>query len=84
MNKIEFSKLILIVMYITAVVFTGVTAYLAYVNASITSFAPIILAIWAELATASGFYYWKAKSENKLKILRSLPAELIDRIKDIV
>ena len=39
---------------------TGDTSGLAY----------LIPAVFTEYATATGFYYWKARTENKIKLMR--------------
>ena len=39
---------------------TGDTSPLAY----------LIPSVFAEYATATGFYYWKARTENKIKLMR--------------
>ena len=88
MNKFikgwEFSKLILVTVFITAVVFSSIAAYLAFIGADVGSYSPIVLAIWAELGTSSGFYYWKAKHENKIKLLKDAPKDLIEEVKEII
>lgn len=67
--KIEFSKWLLIIDY----VFMFVLIVLSLLNSD----APVIAVAWtAQVAISSGFYYWKAKNENRIKIpveiLRSL------------
>lgn len=83
MNKFEFSKLILVVAYITAVFFTAVTAYVAIAGGDAASFANIVLAIWALVSTAVGFYFWKAKAENIIKISKTIPQKVLDKVEDI-
>ena len=83
-KKIEFSKLILITVFITGVAFSLIAAYLALKGADVSSYAPIVLAIWAQLGTSSGFYYWKAKAENKIKLLKQVPADLRDEANEIL
>lgn len=83
MNKFEFSKLILVVAYITAVFFTAITAYVAIVGGDAASFANIVLAIWALVSTAVGFYFWKAKAENIIKISKTIPQKVLDKVEDI-
>lgn len=87
MNKFEFSKLILVVAYVTAIVFTVITAYIAVVGGDAASFANIVLAIWALVSTAVGFYFWKAKAENIIKLAGKLPEKLheqLDQIKNFL
>ena len=85
--KIEFSKLILIVAYLTAITFTGVAAWLGYFGADLASFANIVLAVWALVTAGVGFYYWKAKAENIIKISQNIPdnmKEYLDSIKNLL
>lgn len=83
-KKWEFSKLILVTVFIAAVIFSIIAAYLALKGADIGSYSPIVLAIWAELGTSSGFYYWKAKNENRIKLLKSVPSDLVDEAKELL
>lgn len=85
--KIEFSKLILIVAYFTAVFFSGIAAWLAMLGADIASYSNIVLVVWGVVTTGTGFYYWKAKAENVVKITNALPKKLqenIESIKDLI
>ena len=82
--KLEFSKLILIILYITSVLFTVFAGYLALHGVDISTFAPVVLAVWVELGTSTGFYYWKAKSENRIKLLMSVPDNLSDEASQLL
>lgn len=82
-KKLEFSKLILIVGYLTAFAFTSLAGYIALVGGDAGSFANIVLAIWGMVSTAVGFYYWKAKAENLIKIAKEVPQELIENLDEI-
>lgn len=67
-RKIEFSKKIFyIVLCITTIVIIYSMALMWYTKDS-SALAYLIPAIFAELATCTGFYYNKAKSENKIKL----------------
>ena len=66
--KHEFSKLIL---YAVGAVTVGVTAFtliLVWRTENLEPLAYLIPAVFAELATATGFYYSKAKAENRIKL----------------
>ena len=66
--KREFSKLIL---YVVGAVTVGVTAFtliMVWKTENLEPLAYLIPAIFAELATATGFYYSKAKAENRIKL----------------
>ena len=67
--KREFSKLIL---YVVGAVTVGVTAFtliMIWRTENLEPLAYLIPAVFAELATATGFYYSKAKAENRIKLL---------------
>ena len=79
MNKVEFSKkllildyCILIVLFICAFVFPAI------------DFVTIIVAWIAQLGISSAAYYWKAKNENRakvpFKVIESLPEEMREQI----
>lgn len=72
MTKYEFSKLLIIVDYI----FMVLLVILSLFNESLSQIA---IAWIAQVGISSGFYYWKAKNENRIKIpveiLRSLTKE---------
>lgn len=83
MQKREFSKFVLLITYWTAVFFTVVSAYLALSGIDIGSFGNIVLAIWGLVSVAVGFYFWKAKAENLIKLARELPKECIEDLDEI-
>lgn len=45
-----------------------------------SAFSNVVLASWAELSGINAFYIWKARAENKIKIIASLPKEVIEKI----
>ena len=82
-KEFEFSKWILIVAYLTGILFTGIAGYVAIVGGDAGSFANIVLAIWGLVSTAVGFYFWKAKAENIVKISKDIPKKILDKINDV-
>ena len=72
----EFSKLAFILSLILVIVVSGWAMCLftyAVINDRMADFAfavAIVGAVYGEFATATGFYYNKAKAENKLKIMK--------------
>lgn len=77
--KLEFSKKLIIVDYIIFVILIVCTAIFQAVD-----FTSIIVAWVAQLGVSSGAYYWKAKSENRvkvpIKVVQSLPPEIQDKL----
>lgn len=76
-DKIEFSKLILIVTFAIALViisFTMVIIYLGTVNgygADSSNLNTLLGGLFAEVAAGTGFYYWKARRENEIKLRKT-------------
>ncbi len=70
MNKTEFSKKIIIFMTIFVVIITIYSLVLMWHTGDTSPLAYLIPSIFAEYATATGFYYWKAKTENKIKLMK--------------
>ena len=67
-KKKEFSKVLL---FWSGVVSLGLTVFcclLAWRTGDTSLFAWLVPAVFAELATATGFYYAKAKAENEIKL----------------
>lgn len=67
-NTQEFSKKFAICILITTCLVTIFACVMMYITGDISSLPVIITAIYAELATSTGFYYSKAKDENKIKL----------------
>lgn len=70
MKKKEFSKLILIVAAIFNAVVIIFTMVMVGITLDLTPLSYLIPSVAAEVATGTGFYYSKAKVENKIKLMR--------------
>lgn len=64
----EFSKKILIVMFIITLIIVSCAIAMSYMIQSTDVYAYLIPSIFAELSVGTGFYYWKAKKENEIKL----------------
>jgi len=67
-KKFEFSKLIFAgvsIMTISVVIFS---CRMIYITSDLSPLAYLIPSVFAELATATGFYYKKAQKENEIKL----------------
>jgi hypothetical protein len=67
-KKFEFSKLIFAgvsIMTISVVIFS---CRMIYITGDLSPLAYLIPSVFAELATATGFYYRKAQKENEIKL----------------
>lgn len=78
-KKFEFSKLIIVVVGIVSLLLIGFTLAIIWKTGDTTPLAYLIPAVFAELATATGFYYNKAKAENRIKIAKSEGLEYVNQ-----
>ena len=75
-KKIETSKLFLFIITFITILIVGLSCWFVvkYNNENTLSF--LIPSIFTELGAATGVYYWKSKSENKIKMTLSAVKEL--------
>lgn len=66
----EFSKKILIVAGIINTVVIGFTMVMIWRTLDLSPLAYLIPSVAAEVATGTGFYYSKAKVENRIKLMK--------------
>ena len=71
-RKMEFSKKIFIGISAAAILVTIFTGIMIWKTNDLSPLMYLIPAVFAELAMATGFYYSKAKAENKIKIQKGL------------
>lgn len=74
-KPIEFSKLILIVAAIVNVAVILFTFIMVWRTCDLSPLQYLIPAVAAETATGTGFYYAKAKVENRIKLMKSYKVE---------
>ncbi|MBR5421008.1 MAG: phage tail tape measure protein [Lachnospiraceae bacterium] len=67
-QKPEFSKVILAVVALATIAIVVASFVLMFKTMDLTPLAYIVPGIFAELASATGFYYWKARAENMIKL----------------
>jgi hypothetical protein len=67
-KKIEFSKIIFAGVSVATIAVVVFSCRMIYVTGDLSPLAYLIPSVFAELATATGFYYRKAQKENELKI----------------
>lgn len=68
MKKKEFSKIVAVLSWGTAMFFTILLFVLVYLDKEVSALSNVVLANWTEVAATNSFYYWKAKNENMKKI----------------
>lgn len=82
-KKREFSKLIMIAVGAVTFVVTAFTLVMVWRTENLEPLAYLIPAVFAELATATGFYYSKAKTENRIKLRKQYGPEIYNDAKEI-
>jgi hypothetical protein len=80
--KREFSKLILATVGAVTLIVTAFTILIVWKTGDTTPLAYLIPAVFGELATATGFYYSKAKAENRIKLRKQYGADIYNDSKE--
>lgn len=75
-KAVEFSKAVLLVVMILYLVVVNVGIALSFID--YTQYSTLAMLVGAPTATAIGFYAWKAKAENVIKIKQEHPEETKD------
>lgn len=70
------SKLILLIDFIVAILLTVTVAVGAFLEKDMSQLAAVAVGWDTQLATAIGFYYWKAKNENRSRYAMQLVKDL--------
>lgn len=70
MNNMEFSKKIIIFISVFSVIVSALSIVLMWRTGDLSALAYLIPSVFTELTAATGFYYWKARTENKIKLLK--------------
>lgn len=68
-KKIEFSKLIFLGVSVVTITITAFSCRMIWITMDTSALAYLIPAVFTEMASATGFYYTKAKAENKIKLM---------------
>lgn len=82
-KKREFSKVILAVVGAVTGIVTAFTLVVVWKTGDTSPLAYLIPAVFAELATATGFYYSKAKAENRIKLRQKYGPEVYNDSKEV-
>ena len=81
-KKREFSKVILAVVGAVTGIVTAFTLAVVWKTGDTSPLAYLIPAVFAELATATGFYYSKAKAENRIKLRQKYGPDIYNDSKE--
>ena len=66
---VEFSKVILLTVAVLSIAVTVFTCWMVYITQDLTPLNYLISGVFVECGVGTGFYYAKAKVENRLKLL---------------
>lgn len=78
--KLCCSKKIVMVSWATTLLLTILTVVgVFFTEKDITPLLTIASLSWAETATSTGFYYWKARTENKIKLTKAMVDDWADK-----
>ena len=67
-NKIETSKKVIFSVIVLTYIFVVFACYMIYKTEDLSPFTYLIPSIFGLATTSLGFYSWKAKKENELKL----------------
>ena len=83
-KKFEFSKIIFMGISAVTISVAVFSCYMIWKTGDLSPLAYLIPSVFAELATATGFYYRKAQKENELKLPHYLTAQKSDGCEEVV
>jgi c-di-AMP phosphodiesterase-like protein len=75
-KKMEFSKKIFYMITVFTVIVIIYSMALMWKTNDSSALAYLIPSVFTELATCTGFYFWKARKENEIKILKKHGSEI--------
>lgn len=79
LKKMETSKKILGGSWVVALVLTVIVIVGSFMEKDFGHITTLAALAWGELTAAHGFYYWKAKNENRAKGAQKLVKELAEQ-----
>lgn len=81
-QKLEFSKKLFIAVAILNVIIVAFSFVMMWRTNSVEPLIYLIPAAFAEFATATGFYYSKAKRENEIKLRKKYGMDIYNDTKE--
>nr|DAH60768.1 MAG TPA: hypothetical protein [Caudoviricetes sp.] len=79
-KRFETSKKLLVASYGAAFLLTaGVAAGSFFSTHDMTALSTLAALAWGEVSVATGFYLWKARAENKIKVAKQMMSEWADK-----
>lgn len=72
----EFSKKLLCFSWSVTLILTVLAIYLSWNSMSMEAMYTCVPLAWAETGTATGYYFWKSKNENRAKYAQKFLKEV--------
>lgn len=82
MKKVEFSKLIMLTVGAVTIIVTAFSLFMMWKTQDLSPLAYLIPAVFTELSVGTGFYYSKAKAENRIKLRKKYGSEVYNDTKE--
>ena len=82
-KKREFSKTIISTVGAVTIVVTAFTLIMVWRTGDTSPLAYLIPAVFTELGVGTGFYYSKAKAENRIKLRKMYGSEIYNDTKEM-
>lgn len=79
----EFSKIIIVIVGTVTFVVAVFTMAVVWKTGDTSPLAYLIPSVFGELATATGFYYSKAKAENRIKLRKQYGPDIYNDTKEV-
>lgn len=80
MRKLCCSKKLVVMSWATTLILTILTVVgVFFTEKDVTPLLTIASLSWAETAASTGFYYWKARTENKIKLTKAMLDDWADK-----
>lgn len=79
--KIEFSKIIVVIVSVMTLAVMTFTCYMVYDTKNLEPLNTLVTVVFGAFATSTGFYYSKAKIENRIKLRKKYGAEIYNDAK---
>ena len=77
-KKMETSKILLYVNYAIVLSVMYFTFKTCIMTGDLTALNTLIQCVFVELGVSTGFYYWKEKNENMLKLSNNTKVNILD------
>lgn len=81
MKKFEFSKIIVIIVSAMTLAVMAFTCYMVYETKNLEPLTTLVTVVFGAFATSTGFYYSKAKIENRIKLRKQYGSEIFNDAK---